>query len=140
MQVDRIIKRVKDIEPSNEGILEPLQIAAKEPKKAVSPVKLLMNTKDSKVLVIRVFDIIGKASTLKDIQHEFYKLTRNPYPIREVLRSLNKSRVLVMVRIKFTHRGVLWIRSSWLENGRLMDEHKPEGFDDLYNADELIFE
>jgi hypothetical protein len=140
MQIDRIIGRVRKLDNTNDGLDGPVkQLAISKPQQN-TPVKFLANTKDIKVLVIKVFDIVGKASSLKDLQHEYYKLTNSPYPIRETIRGLNRSKVLLMVRIKYSYRGVLWARANWVENGRLLDEYKPEGFDDLYKEDELIYE
>jgi hypothetical protein len=141
MQIDRIMGRVRSLDNADNGLNEPVKQLVSPTNKPVTPLKLLAtNTKDIKVLVIRVFDIIGKASALKDLQYEYFRMTGSSYPIREVVRSLNKSKVLLMVRIKYSHRGVLWARASWVQDGKLLDDYKPDGFDDLYKENELIYE
>lgn len=141
LQVDRIIKKVKGLEY---GLVdeqeEILKIDTKPTKHNVLPVNSFNNRADLKVQVLSVLDLIGKAAKMKDLQAEYHRISGNAYSIREAVRSLNRQRIILMMRQKDAMRGVLWVRKEWLLNGVLMDEYKPEGFDVFYQPSNLIYE
>jgi hypothetical protein len=142
MQVDRIIKRIKSVDYSNDIIGDsPKQIettiATKQP---AAPVKTIGTSTDIKVNIMRVFDLLGKASKLKQIQNEYTKLTGSNYNVRDVVRNLKQSRILLMLKLIDSHRGILWVKRDWVRNGVLMDEYKPEGFDLFYQPSNVIYE
>jgi len=140
MQVDRIIKRVKGFDDANNDENDSQTKLEIKPINQLSPVKKISETSDIKIQVLTVFEMVGKACKLKDLQFEYHKLTGNAFNIREVVRGLHRQRILVMMRERHNHRGVLWLKREWTRNGVLLDEFKPEGFDLLYNPAELIFE
>jgi hypothetical protein len=141
MQVDRIIKRVKNVDYSNDDSNKQIEttIAIKQPVALSKPVSVSTST-DIKVQILRVFEILGKASKLSQIQDEFTKLTGSNYRIRDVVRGLKQSRILCMLKLIDSHRGILWVKRDWVRNGVLLDEYKPEGFDLFYQASNVIYE
>ena len=141
MQVDRIIKRIKSVDYSNEiGSDNAKQlettIAINPPVKPIS----LSTSTDIKVQILRVFEILGKASKLSQIQGEYTRLTGSNYNIRDVVRGLKQSKILLMLKLIDSHRGILWVKRDWVRNGVLLDEYKPEGFDLFYQASNVIYE
>ena len=93
MQVDRIIKRVK-----GSTFQEPAQhIIRQEPKKLTVPLTS-NDPMNMKLLVLRVFDIIGRAAKLNTIQTEYNKISGNKYSVRDIVRSLHKSTLLKSIR------------------------------------------
>lgn len=139
MQVDRIIKRVKSLE-YNPDQQQPVKELSNDTAKPEQPLVLFPKHADIKVQVLRVFDIIGKASKLGEIQKQFTQLTGNKYPIREAMRNLHKAGLLRNIREQRITRGYLWVKTAWLENEVLEDKYKPEGFDVLYKAENIIYE
>lgn len=141
MQVDRIIKRIKSVDYSSEIINDsPKQIEATAAiKQPVKPISLATST-DVKVQILRVFEILGKASKLSQIQGEFTKLTGSNYNVRDVVRGLKQSKILLMLKLIDSHRGILWVKKDWVRNGVLLDEYKPEGFDLFYQPSNVIYE
>lgn len=138
MQLDRIIKRVKTGTYSDEPrIVEPpkLQVSVAPVKKTPLPSGTVL-----KVQVLRAMDVLNVASSLSQIQAEFTAMTENKTNIRETLRSLQKSTLVKMVKAEAATRGFLWVKSEWIEDNRLLDEHKPEGFNILYKEESIIFE
>ncbi|MBL7728707.1 MAG: hypothetical protein JNM68_13515 [Dinghuibacter sp.] len=138
MQVDRIINRVKSGTYSGGELPDKpiqLQVEAAPPK-----VRQLSPAVDIKVQILRVFDVLGVASTLKQLQTEYKEMTGSNYNIREPVRSLNKSTLIKLVKDKTLTRGFMWVKADWIENGQLLDKHKPEGFDLLYKPENLIYE
>lgn len=142
MQVDRIIKRVKGIDYSNDIVNNNVMQLDVMPvtNQLADPINKFNKTSDIKVQVLTVFEIVGKASKLKDLQFEYHKLSGNVFNIREIVRGLNRQRIILMIRERNTHRGVLWVKTEWVRNGVLLDEYKPEGFDLFYQAANLIYE
>lgn len=133
MQLDRIMKQVKEGK-----YLTPPTI---EQSKDVKPVRVEFPQKaDLKVQILMVFDILKKAVKLNDVQDEYDKLNGHHYPVRDTMRSLQNSKLIVMIKEKGASRGFLWAKSEWIENGHLADQYKPEGFDLLYKPDNLIYE
>ena len=137
MQIDRIIKRAKSGTYSDEQA----QIAQpnKQPAIAPKPASPLNSTDNMRVQLLRIMDIIGKGCKLKAIQDEYTKLAGNKYPIRDALRSLQASGLLYVVKDKRNERGFMWVKKEWVENQLLKDEYKPDGFDLLYQADNITF-
>ncbi len=141
MQVDRIIKKVKNVDYSSDIINDsPKQleatIASNQPVKPIS----LSTSTDIKVQILRVFEILGRASKLSEIQVEFTKLTGSNYRVRDVVRGLKQSKILLMLKLIDSHRGILWVKKDWVRNGVLLDEYKPEGFDLFYQPSNVIYE
>lgn len=138
MQVDRIIKRVKC------GTYSEDEMPEKPKQLQVAPIaqkpKTLTPAADIKVQILRVFDVLGIAATLSQLKAEYKAISGNNYNIRETVRSLHKSTLIKMVRDKNASRGFMWVKSEWLEDGILQDKYKPEGFDLLYKAENLIYE
>jgi hypothetical protein len=140
MQLDRIIKKVRGLDYStNEQGNDSVKQLAVQPAQ-LSPIDKFNVQADIKVQVLTVFEILGHAAKLKDLQYEYHKLSGNAFNIREVVRGLNRQRILLMIREKDSIRGVLWVKKEWVRNGVLMDEYKPEGFDMFYQASNLIYE
>jgi len=142
MQIDRIIKRVKagdyvafappkDRETEgNNTIPSVLDFPSNEfPKQA-----------DIKIQVIKIFDAIGQAARLGELQKKYLELSGSNYDIRETVRALHRARLLRMIRVKDATRGMFWVKVEWLENGQLLDEHKPVGFDLIYKPENITYE
>jgi hypothetical protein len=137
MQVDRIIKKIKSGEYMGYSNAVTLQIAAKEP--TVSQRIAFPKTTDTKVLVLRAFDNLCQVASLRQVQEEYNKISGNTQNIRETMRSLNKAKLVLMMKAKNADRGMFWVKKEWLNNGAVLDEYKPEGFDILYKSDDLLF-
>lgn len=91
-----------------------------------------------KVQIIKIFDILGVACKLKDVQEKYKEFTGFYMNLRETLRNLNKHEILKLMQPKGTMRGLYWVKSEWLdEEGKLKEQYKFEGFDLLY-TDEMI--
>ncbi len=143
MQVDRIIKKVKNVDYSNDNSNDNAkQIEAIAIKQPAAPAKVisLSTSTDVKVQVLRVFELLGKASKLSQIQDEFTRLTGSNYRVRDVVRGLKQSKILLMLKLIDSHRGILWVKKDWVRNGVLLDEYKPEGFDLFYQPANVIYE
>jgi hypothetical protein len=136
MQIDRIMARIKTIDytpaisdntqTSNEIAVIDLTSRDNFPKSA-----------DIKLQVIRVFEILGKASQLCEIQREFTEITGSTFKIREAVRSLHATGVVKMLKYRNASRGFMWIKRDWLVNNELADKYKPLGFDLLYSKENL---
>jgi hypothetical protein len=74
------------------------------------------------------------------LQTEYNRLSGTHFNIREIVRSLHKSRLLRLMKEKDATRGIYWVKTEWLEDNRLKEEFKPVGFDMLYKADNLEYE
>lgn len=138
MQLDRIIKRVKTGTYSDE-VLEPVQA----PKQLeVAPIKKtpLPSIANTKIQVLKVFDVLGVACTLKQIQVEYTAMTGDKSNIRDIVRSLQKSTLVKLMKVKPAIRGIMWVKSEWVIDGQLEEKRKSEGFDVLYTTGSLIFE
>ena len=137
MQLDRIIKRIKEGNYAGEVLeIEPIESQSRQPVVFTQSFK----TADTKVQILRVFDVVRIASKLQVIQDKFNELTQTNYNIRDIIRSLQRSGKVRMMKEKNASRGFLWVKSEWLDNGQLLEEFKPEGFDMLYKPEDLIFE
>jgi hypothetical protein len=138
MQLDRIIKNIKEGKYSDNSTedLEGNNASNKQPVVLNQSFK----TADIRVQVLQVFDTIKKASKLQVIQDEYNRLTETRYNIRDTVRSLQRSQKLKMVKEIGASRGFLWIRAEWMENGQILDQYKPEGFDMLYKPENLEYE
>ena len=135
MHVDRIIKKIKDGEYFGSGDI--IRIEAKE---AVIPNRIAFpKHTDTKVIVLKAFDNLGQVASLKQVQDEYNKLSGNTQNIRETVRSLNNSKLIVMMKEKEANRGIFWLKSEWIADGEVLDQYKPEGFDLLYKSDNLLF-
>ncbi len=86
-------------------------------------------------------DMIGCACKLKDLQNKYEEITGSNYSIRETLRTLNKHKVIKMLRSKTNGRGLYWVKTEWIEdNGiTLKAKHKFYGFDMVYKEDSIEF-
>lgn len=135
MQIDRIIKRIKTGEYLASNEITTLEIIPSNLKEPVS----FSNTANIKVQAIRLFDIIGHAAKLKEINTEYTKQTGKVFNLREVVRTLHSSKILYMVKEKSLERAKYWVKREWVNNGQLLDQFKPEGFDLLYKAEDLEY-
>src|SRR5579871_1282155 len=140
-EIDKVIKRIKfgnlNIRLSQgNDIAAPIAPHNEMQSQSTFPLKA-----DLKVQIIKVFDILGVASKLREVQDKFTELTGSKHNIRESLRNLNKHQILRLLQEKGTHRGLYWVKSEWLtdEGTRLRDEHKFNGFDLLFNADTIEY-
>ena len=125
-QLDRIIKQVKDgIFPNDNDSLELKEDSIKQPVVFSQSFK----SADMKVQILRVLDGIGKAVKLQIIQDEYNRLSEPRYEIRDTVRSLQNSLKLKMIKEKGATRGFLWAKAEWIDNGQLLEQYKPEGFD-----------
>jgi hypothetical protein len=135
MHVDRIIKKIKEGEYFGSG--EMIRIEAK-PVVIPNRIQFPKHT-DNKVLVLKAMDNIGQVASLGQIQDEYVNISGNKTSIRDNVRSLNNSGLVLMMKEKTSNRGIYWIKKEWIENGEVLDKHKPEGFDLLYKTENLIF-
>jgi len=94
-----------------------------------------------KVQVIKIFDIVGVACKLKDVQEKYKELTGIYHNLRETLRNLNKHEILKLIQPKGTIHSLYWIKAEWLDdNGtKLKEQFKFEGFDLLFTNDMIDF-
>lgn len=139
-EIDKVIKRIKygnlnlGLNKGNKAENTITDIEIIEQPQAF-PMKA-----DLKVQVIRIFDLLGEAVKLKDVQDKYRELTGIRHNLREVLRNLNKHDILKLLQPKGNIRGLYWVKSEWLEdNGRLKDKHRFEGFDLLFTDDMIEF-
>ena len=140
MQVDRIISRVRSIDYNHDVLPvdstpERVEDSRNEQPKAISFPK----SADIKIQVLRIFDIVGKAAPLAELQKEFTDITGNQYKIREAVRSLQINGIVKMLKFKNASRGFMWVKTEWIENNTLMDKYKTIGFDLLYKPEQLMF-
>lgn len=94
-----------------------------------------------KFQVLAIIDMIGVACKLKAVQDKYTEITGSNYSIRETMRTLNKHKVIKLLRPKGTDRGLYWVKTGWLEdnNTRLQDKYKFYGFDELFKAEEIEY-
>lgn len=142
LQVDRIINRVKsidyrdDIAVAGDKLQERIEDSQQEDcTKTVSFPK----SADIKIQVLRVFDIVAKASSLSELQQEYTTITGSPFKIRETVRSLQCAGIVKVMKYKNASRGFLWVKTDWINDGVLLDKYKPLGFDLLHKTDNLLF-
>jgi hypothetical protein len=139
-EIDKLIKRIKY------GNLNLGLNKVKNIDSSITDIEIIEQPKgfpmkaDLKVQVIKIFDILGEASKLKDVQVKYKELTGIHHNLRETLRTLNKHDILKLLQPKGTIRGLYWIKSEWLDdNGRLKDKYRFEGFDLLFTDDMIEF-
>jgi hypothetical protein len=140
LQVDRIIKRVKSIDYGGENLVplyEEQPAATPAPAELPKPVAF-PKTIDIKIQVLRVFDIVGCAASLSQLQEEFSTISGNAFKIRETVRSLYNVGLVKQIKYKYASRGFLWVKTEWLKDGVLQDKYKPVGFDLLHKPESLI--
>jgi hypothetical protein len=91
--------------------------------------------------VLYLFDLIGVACRLNEVQDKYKEITGTHQNLREVLRTLNKHDLLKLLRPNNLERGLYWVKTTWLENNgtTLKDEHKFQGFELLYSNDRIEF-
>ena len=139
MQIDGIIKRVQD---RGYETIEPVKEipATKQRNDSIEHSNYFPKTADIKIQVLRVFDVVGHAAKLSELQEEYTKLSGSDYNIREIIRSLRTSGLVKIMKQQKAGRGLLWVNSGWIENGHLLDTHKAEGFDTLNLVNRMQFE
>lgn len=135
MQVDRIIKKIKTGEYMGASNAIMLDITPKPQVQRIAFPK----TTDNKVIVLKAMDNLSKVASLKQIQAEYTNLSGHTQNIREIMRSLNNLKLVLLMKPKDADRGLFWVKKEWLNNGIILDEYKPEGFDLLYKQDNLLF-
>ena len=145
MQLDRLIKKIlsgnyspKSVEINNDNGVT-IGIPTLEPQLPFTLNSFPKNA-DIKVQVLKVFDSLKVASKLKELQTEYNRLSESHYNIREIVRSLHKSRLLRLMKEIDANRGIFWVKAEWLEDDRLKEEFKPVGFDMIYKQDNLEYE
>lgn len=139
LQVDRIIKRVQSIDYSHEVVKADAVPDNKEISR-IEPDISFPTTADIKIQVLRIFDMIGRAAPLAEIQSQYTNVTGSTYKIREAVRSLYNVGIVKMVKFKNGSRGFLWVKTDWIKDNALMDKYKPVGFDLLYRPETLMFQ
>ena len=94
-----------------------------------------------RVQVISVFDLIGKACRLKEVQDKYKDLTGLHPNLRETLRTLSKHKILRILKPKGTEGGLYWVKEEWLEGDgcKLKEQYKFDGFNLLYNDEDLEY-
>ena len=137
MHVDRIIKKIRNGDYFGSGDI--IRIEAAPTTNTVPQRIAFPKGVDNKVLILKAFDNLGQVASLKQIQDEYKRLSGYKYNIRDNVRSLNNSKGLLMMKEKDADRGIYWVKTEWVENGEVLDQYKPEGFDLLYKADNLLF-
>ena len=142
MQMDRIIKRVKGSNYSNGEAAPILTAPVKQLAADNTPITLSATPQpvDIRIAILRVFDLLGKASKLKEIQEEYNKVSGHPYNIRENVRSLYKALLLKEMKDRTVPRSVYWVKADWIEHGQLGDNYKPTGFDLFHKSENIYFE
>ncbi len=136
MHVDRIIKKIKDGDYFGSGDI--IRIEAAKP--VVIPNRIALPKRyDNKVLVLKALDNLGQVASLGQIQDEYKRMSGSKGQIRDNVRALNRSGLILMMKEKDAERGNYWVKKEWIENGLILEQHKPEGFDLLYKADNLLF-
>lgn len=138
--IDKLIKRIK-YGNQTLGLSKGLPVESvsandnESQRDTVFPLK-----SELKVQVIKIFDIVGVACKLKDVQDKYKEFTGMYVNLRETLRNLNKHDILKLMQPKGTMRGLYWIKAEWLdEDGKLREQYKFEGFDLLYTDDMIEF-
>ncbi len=142
MQIDRIIKRVKGGEyvgfsSTKDRGTEGTNVI---PHILDIPTDVFPKQADIKIQVIKTFDALGIASRLGEVQKKYSELSDSNFDIRETVRALHRAKLLRMIRVKDATRGMFWVKVEWLEDNRLLSEHKPVGFDLVYKPEHLIYE
>lgn len=143
--IERLIKKIKlgtftlDGNENNTSVTnEPVNNSDNnsEPKQIDFPLRGEM-----RVQVICVFDIIGKACRLKEVQDKYKELTGLSVNLRETLRTLSKHKILRILQPKGTARGLYWVKEEWLEGDgcKLKERYKFDGFNLLYNDEDLEY-
>jgi len=144
-EIDKTIKAVKnddysmftngrEVEQPLENIFNRADTAAANIPQHEFPLKA-----ETKIQILRIMDIIGEVCKLKLIQDEFKRLTGSSANIRESVRTLNKAGKILMMKENDASRGNYWVKSEWVEDGKLLDKYKFEGFNTYYNDESLKF-
>jgi len=95
---------------------------------------------DLKVQAIKIMDLLGVASKLKDIRDKYHEVTGLNVNFRETLRNLNKHEILKILQPKGNIRGLYWVKAEWLdENNNLKEQHKFDGFELLFSDDMIEY-
>jgi hypothetical protein len=139
-ELDKLIKRIK-YGNQNLGLSKgmPVELLDEESNKDVQLRPFPLKS-ELKVQVIRIFDILGVACKLNDVQDKLKEFTGFYVNLRETLRNLNKHEILKLMQPKGTMRGLYWVKAEWLDNeGKLKEQYKFEGFDLLYTDDMIEF-
>ncbi len=71
--------------------------------------------------------MLGYAASMSQLQDEYINITGSNFKIREAIRGLHNVGILKMLKYKNASRGFLWVKSEWVKEGRLLDNHKPVG-------------
>ncbi len=135
MQVDRVIAKVKAGQYLTSNQITTLEIIPSNIKEPVS----FNNSSNIKVQVIKIFDLIGCAAKLREINTEYTRQTGKVFNLREPVRSLHNTRMVLMIKEKSLERAKYWVKTDWVENGVLLDKYKFDGFDLIYKAGDIEF-
>ena len=140
--VERLIKKIKlgtfslNGNENNDSVTVAPANNSNEPKQIEFPLR-----GELRVQVISVFDLIGKACRLKEVQDKYKEVTGLRPNLRETLRTLSKHKILRILKPKGTERGLYWVKEDWLEGegAKLKEQYKFEGFNLLYNDEDLEY-
>src|SRR5215813_9317168 len=139
-EIDKVIKRIKYgglnlglAKQAEDNDLAPAIEQTENP--ATFPVKA-----ELKVQAIKIMDLLGVASKLRDIRDKYHEITGLNVNFRETLRNLNRHEILKLLQPKGNLRGLYWIKAEWLdEQGNLKQQHKFHGFELLFTDDMIEF-
>ena len=140
--VERLIKKIKlgtfslnGNDNNNTPSVEPVN-NSNEAKQIDFPLR-----GELRVQVISIVDSIGVACKLKQISDKHKEITGLRVNLRETVRNLYKHKILTLLKPKGTERGLYWVKSEWLENdgNKLKEQHKFDGFNLLYNDEDLEY-
>jgi hypothetical protein len=140
-EIDKLIKKIK-YGNLNLGLTKGNRIES-----SITDIEVIEQPKafplkaDLKVQVIKIFEILGVASKLMDVQAKHKEITGLHHNLRETLRNLNKHEILKLIQPKGNQRGLYWVKAEWLEEDgkRLKEQHRFEGFDLLFSDDMIEF-
>ncbi|MEO6670541.1 MAG: hypothetical protein ABIN36_13745 [Ferruginibacter sp.] len=138
--IDKLIKRIKygnlnfGLSKGNKAdAIELTDDTTQQPK--AFPLKA-----DLKVQAIKIMDLLGVASKLKDIRDKYHEITGMNVNLRETLRNLNKHEIIKILQPKGNIRGLYWVKAEWLDdNNNLKEQHKFDGFELLFSDDMIEF-
>lgn len=139
--IDKVIKKVKigDRIASNSetgAIEQPVRPDVK-PSNYIFPANA-----DIKVQLLSLLEMKKKPVKTKELQTDYNKYSGHTYSVRESLRSMQKSGIVALLKLKGATRGFLWVKRDWIDptNNQLMDEYKFQDFDMLYTPENIEFE
>lgn len=92
-----------------------------------------------KPTILLILDEVRQPIKMSDLQQQYQNKTNKELPIREYARSLNKQGLLKIMKLNGSNRNSFWVKSDWIHNGKLKNEYKWEGFDNIYSDADIVF-